>query len=92
MKEIVVSCLEEVCSEYSTEVATDINTLFLVTPLVDEEVIEKLRKLKKSLPPKKPPSEASGKGKRFSALACMSVRGIKNVELIEGGVDGDKIL
>lgn len=69
MKEIVVSSLEEVCSEYSTEVATDINTLFSVTPLVDEEVIEKLRKLQKSSPPKKPPSEASGKREKVFSLS-----------------------
>ena len=31
-----------------------------------------------------------GRGKRFSALACMSVRGIEDVELFEGAVDGDK--
>ena len=31
-----------------------------------------------------------GHGKRFSALACMSVRGIEDVELFEGAVDRDK--
>ena len=29
-----------------------------------------------------------GRGKRFSALASMSTRGIEDVELLEGGVDG----
>ena len=31
-----------------------------------------------------------GRGKRVSAIACMSVRGIEDVELVEGAVDGDK--
>ena len=31
-----------------------------------------------------------GRGKRVSALACMSVRGIEDVVLVEGAVDGDK--
>ena len=31
-----------------------------------------------------------GRGKKFSALACMSVRGIEDVELFEGAVHGDK--